>query len=112
MVANRPAATGAAHMFPSRAISTRTLQQGDIALVDIPAQLTALQAKIIGLLLEPERVPWKAYFSSWLAMPLTGEQRITAPAQSQHLWQLGRGLPFSSFPAQSIQAPRRVVACL
>ena len=110
VAANRPAAAGAAPLFPSRAISTRRLQQGGIALVDIPAQLTALQAKTIGRLLEPE--PWKAHFSSWLGMPLTGEQRITAPAQSQHLWQLGRGLPFSSFPTQSIQAPRRVVACL
>ena len=102
--ANRPAAAGAAPLFPSRAISSRTLQQGGIALVDIPAQLTALQAKIIGRLLEPEGVPWKAYFSSWLAMPLTAEQRTTAPAQSQHLWQLGRRLPLSSFPTQSIQA--------
>ena len=80
--------------------------------MDIPAQLTALQAKIIGRLLEPERVPWKAYFSGWLAMPLTAEQRAAVPAQSQHLWQLGIGLPFSSFPSQSIQAPRRVVAYL
>ena len=39
----------------------------------IPAQLTALQAKIIGRLLEPERVPWKAYLSGWLAMPITAE---------------------------------------
>ena len=112
VAANRPAAAGAAHLFPSRAISARTLQQGGIALVDIPAQLTALQAKIIGRLLEPERVPWKAYFSGWLAMPLTAEQRAAVPAQSQHLWQLGTGLPFSSFPGQSIQAPRRVAAYL
>ena len=112
VAANRPAAAGAAHLFPSRAISARTLQQGGIALVDIPAQLTALQAKIIGRLLEPERVPWKAYFSGWLAMPLTAEQRAAVPAQSQHLWQLGTGLPFSSFPSQSIQAPRRVAAYL
>ena len=45
-------------------------------------------------------------------MPLTAEQMITAPAHSLHLWQLGRGLPFSGFPNQSIQAPQRVVACL
>ena len=112
VAANRQAAAGAAHLYPSRAMSTRTLQQGGIALVDIPAQVTALQAKIIGRLLKPERVPWKAYFSSWLAMPLTAEQTITAPAQSQHLWQLGWGLPLSSFPTQSIKAPQRVVACL
>ena len=80
VAANRPAAAGAAHLFPSRAISARTLQQGGIALVDIPAQLTALQAKIIGRLLEPERVPWKAYFSGWLAMPLTAEQEGCSPS--------------------------------
>ena len=80
--------------------------------MDIPAHLTALQAKIIGRLLEPERMPWKAYFSSWLAMPLTADQKITAPAQSQHLWQLDRGLLISSFPTQSIQAPHHVLAFL
>ncbi len=112
VAANRPAAAGAAHLYPSRAMSTRTLQQGGIALVDIPAQVTALQAKIIDRLLKPERAPWKAYFSSWLAMPLTAEQKITTPAQSQHLWQLERGLLFFSFPTQSIQAPRYVVAFL
>ena len=42
VAAIRPAAAGAAHLFPSRASSARTLQQGGIALVDIPAQLTAL----------------------------------------------------------------------
>ena len=80
--------------------------------MDIPAQLTALQAKIIGRLLEPQRVPWKVCFSGWLAMPLAAEKRAAVPAQSQHLWHLGTGLPFSSFPSQSIQAPRRVVANL
>ena len=73
--------------------------------MDISAQLTALQAKIIGRLLMPERVPWKAYFSGWLAMPLTAERRAAFPAQSQHLRQLGTGLPSSSFTSHSIQAP-------
>ena len=40
VAANRPAAAGAAHLFPSRAISARSLQQGGIALVDIPAHIT------------------------------------------------------------------------
>ncbi len=39
--------------------------------MDIRAQLTALQAKIIGRFLEPERIAWKAFFGSWLSMPLT-----------------------------------------
>ena len=39
---DRPAAAGVAHLFHSRAISARTLQQGGRALVDIPGQLTAL----------------------------------------------------------------------
>ena len=78
VAANWPAAAGAAPLFP-----TRTLPQGGIALVDIPAQLTSLQAKITGRLLEPERVPWKAYFSSWHAMPLTAEQRFIVLMQQQ-----------------------------
>ena len=99
---HRPAAAGAAPLFPSRAISTRTLQQGGIVLVDIPAQLTALQANTNGRLLEPERVPWKAYFSSWVAMPLTAEQRIIAQ-QSSIIVAAGQGttllqLPHSQYP--------------
>jgi hypothetical protein len=43
-------------------------------------------------------------------MPLTAEQRLSTPSQQQHLWQLGRYLPFSSFSTRSIDAPRRVVA--
>ena len=57
-------------------------------------------------------MPWKAYFSGWLAMPLTAEHRAAVPAQSKHMWQLGTGLPFSSFPTQSIRAPRRAMAYL
>ena len=80
-----------------------------LPLWDIRAQLTALQAKIIGRFLEPERIAWKAFFGSWLSMPLTAEQRLSTPSQQQHLWQLGRYLPFSSFSTRSIDAPRRVV---
>ena len=69
--------------------------------MNIPTQLTALQSRIIGRLLKPERVPWKTYISSSLAMPLTAEQSITAPAQSQHLWQLGRRLPFPAYPLRA-----------
>ena len=110
VAANRPVVAGAALLYPSRDASSRALQQGGIALVDIRAQLTALQAKIIGRFLEPERIAWKAFFGSWLSMPLTAEQRLSTPSQQQHLWQLGRYLPFSSFSTRSIDAPRRVVA--
>ena len=112
VAANRPAAAGAAHLFPCRDISSSPLQQGGIALVDIPAQLSALQAKIIGRLLEPEHMAWKILFHSWLAMPLTAQQMAGTPAQHQHLWQLGSFLPFSSFPLPSMVAPRRVIAYL
>ena len=70
------------------------------------AQLTALQAKVIGRLLEPERIAWKAFFHSWPSMPLTAEQMLTAP------WQLGRYLPFSSFSTRCIDAPARVTPCI
>ncbi len=71
VAANRPVVAGAALLYPSRDVSSRTLQQGGIALVDIRAQLTALQANIIGRFLEPERIAWKSFFGSWLSMPLT-----------------------------------------
>ena len=79
----------------------------------IPAQLTALQAKIIGRLLESQRVPWKAYLSGWLAMPITAEHEAAVPAQSKHLLAAaGHRACLLQFPNQSIQAPRRVVAYL
>ncbi len=49
VAAIRPVVAGAAHLYPSRDVSSRAVDQGGIALVDI--QLTALQAKIIGRLL-------------------------------------------------------------
>ena len=66
--------------------------------MDIPAQLTALQAKIIGRLLEPERVPWKAYFSRWLAMPLTAEQRAAVPAEVSTLVAAGHRAALLQLP--------------
>ena len=110
VAANRPVVAGAAHLYPSRDVSSRQLDQGGIALVDIRAQLTALQAKVIGRLLEPERVCWKAFFDSWLSMPLTAEQLLITPAQQQHIWQLGRYLLFSSFSTRCMDAPERVTA--
>ena len=82
----------------SKSLSARTLQQGGIALVDIPAQLTALQAKIIGRLLEPQRVPWTAYFSGWLAMPLTAEQRAAVPAHFSALVAAGHRAALLQLP--------------
>ena len=110
VAANRPVVAGAAHLYPSRDVSSRAEEQGGIALVDIRAQLTALQAKIIGRLLEPEHKAWKAFFDSWLSMALTAEQILSTPPQQQHIWQLGRYLPFSSFSTRFIDAPARVTA--
>ncbi|CAL5219684.1 g1571 [Coccomyxa viridis] len=110
VAANRPVVAGAAHLYPSRDVSSRAVDQGGIALVDIRAQLTALQAKVIGRLLEPEHIAWKAFFDSWLSMPLTAGQILSTPPQQQHIWQLGRYLPFSSFSTRFIDAPARVTA--
>ncbi len=60
MAANRPVVAGAALLYPSRDVFSRTLQQDGIALVDIRAQLTALQANIIGRFLEPVRIAWNS----------------------------------------------------
>ena len=110
VAANRPVVAGAAHLYPSRDVSSRAEEQGGIALMDIRAQLTALQAKIIGRLLEPEHQAWKAFFDSWLSMALTAEQILSTPPQQQPIWQLGRYLPFSSFSTRFIDAPARVTA--
>ena len=110
VAANRPVVAGAAHLYPSRDVSSRAVDQGGIALVDIRAQLTALQAKIIGRLLEPEHIAWKAFLDSWLSMPLTAGQILSTPPQQQPIWQLGRYLPFSSFSTRFIDAPARVTA--
>ena len=43
-------------------------------------------------------------------MPLKAEQILSTPPQKQHIWQLGRHLPFSSFSTRFIDAPARVTA--
>ncbi len=91
VAANRPVVAGAAHLYPSRDVFSRAVDQGDIALVDIRVQLTALSA-----------VCWRP--SS------TGEQILNTPPQQQHIWQLGRYLPFSSFSTRFIDAPARMTA--
>jgi len=70
----------------------------------------ALQGQHHRPLPEPERNAWKSFFGSWLSMSLTAEQRLSTPSQQQHIWQLGRYLPFSSFSTCCIDAPRRVIA--
>ena len=74
VAANRPAAAGQAYLFPRREVCSLDIAQGGINLLAIPEQITALRAKVIGRLMEPEQPPWKAYFDhhmyrtrAWLA---------------------------------------------
>ena len=68
VAANRPVVAGAARLCPSRDVSSRALDEGGIAIVDIRAQLIALHSKIIGCLLKPQRTPWRTFFDIWLSM--------------------------------------------
>ena len=111
VAANRPVTGSAAALFPGKATCSRAGQNGGIALVDLSAQILALQAKVLGRLLEPEQLAWKAFFDFWLhrsAAWLAVQAPASLSARHQHIWQLGRLLLFSSFPAERLQAPARV----
>lgn len=112
VAANRPVSPGAAAaLFPSKGVCFRAATDGGIALVDMRAQILALQAKVVGRLLEPEQLAWKAYFDHWLYRStawLAAQAPGAVPARRQHIWQLGRFLLFSSFAANQVEAPQRV----
>lgn len=114
VAANRPLTAGAAALFPSRDVCIRDTSKGGISLVDIRGQLAALQAKIIARLLEPEHLPWKAFFDFWLyrSSAWIDSQASPPTARQQHAWQLGRFLPFSTFDLAGMAAPPRVVQYL
>ncbi|BDA51421.1 hypothetical protein COCOBI_18-2990 [Coccomyxa sp. Obi] len=61
-------------------------------------------------LLEPEQLAWKSFFDFWLYRRTAWQtaQEPSPAAHHQHIWQLGRFLPFSAFDAQRMQAPLRV----
>ena len=112
VAANRPVTPGAAAaLFPGKDVCFRAAAHGGIALVDIRAQILALQAKVVGRLLEPEQLAWKAYFDHWLYRStawLAAQEPGTVSARRQHIWQLGRFLLFSTFAAKHVEAPQRV----
>ena len=107
----RPFTAGVAPMFPNRDTSIRDVSQGGIGLVDIRGQLAALQAKVIARLLEPEFLPWKSFFDFWLyrSSAWLASQAQPPAAPHQHVWQLGRFLPFSSYALAGMAAPQRVI---
>ena len=112
VAANRPVLSGtSARLYPGKDTCFHAVKDGGIALVDLRAKILALQAKVVSRLLEPEQLAWKAFFDFWLFRS-TAWQAAQAPtrltAQHQHIWQLGRFLPFSAFHAQRMQAPLRV----
>ena len=56
------AGTGATRSLPSRLAFTLPWAQGGMRLVDLEVMIDSLQAKIIARLLEPDHLPWKAFF--------------------------------------------------
>ncbi|BDA47893.1 probable LINE-1 retrotransposable element ORF2 protein at N-terminal half [Coccomyxa sp. Obi] len=112
VAANRPVLSGtSARLYPGKDTCFHAVKDGGIALVDLRAQILALQAKVVSRLLEPEQLAWKAFFDFWLYRS-TAWQAAQASARlaahHQHIWQLGRFLPFSAYDAQKMQAPLRV----
>ncbi|MBF6614930.1 MAG: hypothetical protein IVW55_17630 [Chloroflexi bacterium] len=78
--------------------------------MDVSAQIMALQAKVLGRLLEQEQLAWKAFFDFWLdrnAAWLAAQEPASLSARRQHIWELGRFLLFPSFSAERLQAPTR-----
>ena len=111
VAAGRPADAGVGQLYPARETCALPITQGGIGLLAIQQQLTALQAKVIGRLMEPEQLPWKGFFDhhlyrsrEWLQ---AAEPAALAPAQ-QHLWQLGRHLIFSALDLGRADLPPRV----
>ena len=56
------AGTGATRSLPSRLTFTLPWTQGGMRLVNLEVMIDSLQAKIIARLLEPDHLPWKAFF--------------------------------------------------
>ncbi|BDA45595.1 probable LINE-1 retrotransposable element ORF2 protein at N-terminal half [Coccomyxa sp. Obi] len=111
VAANRPVLGGtSARLYPGKDTCFHAVKDGGIALVDLRAQILALQAKVVSRLLEPEQLAWKAFFDFWLYRSTAWQtaQEPRPAAHHQHIWQLGRFLPFSAFDAQRMQASLRV----
>ncbi|BDA47098.1 Transposon TX1 uncharacterized 149 kDa protein [Coccomyxa sp. Obi] len=108
VAANRPVLGGtSARLYPGKDTCFHAVKDGGIALVDLRAQILALQAKVVSRLLEPEQLAWKSFFDFWLYRSTAWQtaQEPRPAAHHQHIWQLGRFLPFSAFDAQRMQAP-------
>ena len=108
---DRPADAGAGQLYPARDTCALPVTQGGIGLVAIQQQLAALQAKVIGRLMEPEQLPWKGFFDHHLYRSKEWLQAAGAAASAptqQHIWQLGRHLIFSSLDLGRADLPQRV----
>ncbi|BDA51424.1 hypothetical protein COCOBI_18-3020 [Coccomyxa sp. Obi] len=110
VAANRLVLGGtSARLYPGKDSCFHAVKDGGIALVEVRAQILAVQAKVVSRLLEPEQLAWKAFFDFWLYRSTAWQTaQESRPAHHQHIWQLERFLPFSAFDAQRMQAPLRV----
>jgi hypothetical protein len=87
-------------MYPRRETCALDLAQGGIGLLAIQEQLQALLGKVVGRLMEPEQLPWKAFFDDSLAC-------AGAP---HHTWRLGGHLISSTMPLGGTGLPPRTRA--
>jgi hypothetical protein len=86
-------------LFPRRAVCRLPVELGGLGMPDLKAHISSLLAKQVARWLEPERLPWKAFFSQWLCRsPEWLAAHVGVPPRRHDRWQLGAFLPFSAYP--------------
>ena len=102
VVGGSQAARRSAAMHPNRLLSALDWSEGGVRLLDVDAMITALQSKLIARLLEPEVLPWKAFFLQWVHRSQQCLELFPHLAQ-RPMDRLGYGLRllFTAFPLAS-----------
>lgn len=96
-------------LYPRHAVTSLPENRGGLGMPDVLIHIASLQAKIVSRWLEPERLPWKAFFEQWfLRSPLWLTSHPHLPPRKHDVWQLGQFLPFSDYPLSSLEIPPRV----
>ena len=118
VAANRPVTGSAAALFPGKEACFRTVTDGGIALVDLRAQILALQAKVLGRLLQPEQLAWKGLLrlpplqEHSLAGSADTRRDLSAPPALLAAWEIPSLLQLSLTEAAGPGARTPVHACL
>ncbi len=61
------------NLYPRRAVTCLPESRGGLGMTDVLVHVDSLQAELVSRWLEPERLPWKAFFDQWfLRSPVCG----------------------------------------